>query len=131
VLVVVEYNSVFGPRHAITIPYDPGFVRTRAHYSNLYWGCSLKALCGLAERKGYAFVGSNSSGNNAHFVRRDRAAGIPILTPEQGYVESRFRESRDRDGRLTYLSGHKRLEAIKDLKVYDLDRQEFVRLGDL
>jgi hypothetical protein len=131
VLVVIEYNSVFGRDHAVSIPYDPNFNRTRAHYSNLYWGCSLKALCGLAERKGYAFVGSNSAGNNAHFVRKDKVGVIPVLSAEQGYVESKFRESRDRQGRLTYLSGNQRLHEIRAMPVFHLERQQLVRLGDL
>src|SRR5262249_33681403 len=32
-ITIVEYNSVFGPDFAITIPYDEKFVRHRAHYS--------------------------------------------------------------------------------------------------
>jgi hypothetical protein len=65
VLVIMEYNSVFGSERAVTIPYDPSFRRTRAHHSNLYWGCSLKALWLLAKEKGYVFAGTNSQGNNA------------------------------------------------------------------
>ena len=130
-IVVVEYNSVFGPDHAITIPYDPEFIRTRSHSSNLYWGCSLKALCQLATKKGYIFVGSNSNGNNAHFVREDLINNIPALTAEQGYVESKFRESRDIQGRLTFLTRKDRLVAIKEMKVYNLDHDNLVRIGDL
>ncbi len=51
VIVIVEYNSVFGVEHAITIPYQHDFQRTQAHHSNLYWGCSLRALAILAEKK--------------------------------------------------------------------------------
>jgi len=58
ILLIIEYNSVLGA-DAITVPYDPKFVRMKAHYSNLYFGASLKALCYLAEKKGYAFIGSN------------------------------------------------------------------------
>jgi len=98
VIVTVEYNSVFGVEHAVTIPYDPSFHRAKAHYSNLYWGASLKALCILADRKGYAYVGCNSNGNNAHFVRRDKLGRIPALTVQRGYVESKFRLARQSDG---------------------------------
>lgn len=131
VIVTVEYNSVFGFEHAITIPYDPAFYRTEAHYSNLYWGASLKALCVLAEKKGYALVGCNSSGLNAHFVRKDKLGKIPVTTCAEGYVESRFRESRDEQGNLTYLSGKERLNAIKHMDVFDLENQRLVRLADL
>jgi len=131
VLVTVEYNSLFGVEHAITVPYDPAFYRTQAHFSNLYWGASLKALCLLAEKKGYAFVGCNANGNNAHFVRKDKVGKIPTKSVAQGYVESKFRESRDPDGNMTFLRGKQRLEAIKDLKVIDMENNRESRIGDL
>jgi hypothetical protein len=119
-IVVCEYNSVFGPDLAVTIPYSADFDRTRAHHSNLYFGASLAALCHLADEKGYAFVGSNSAGNNAFFVRSDRLSGLRRLTSAEGYVESKFRESRDATGRLNYLSGVERLRAIHDLPLVDV-----------
>lgn len=131
ILVIIEYNSVFGDRYAITVPYDPNFNRTKAHFSNLFWGCSLKALGLLAEKKGYAFVGSNSQGNNAYFVRKDKLGRLKPLRIESGYVKSKFRDSRDRQGQLSYLSGEERLEVIKDMLVYDLEKNKLVRLGDL
>ena len=130
-IVVVEYNSVFGPERAVTIPYDPAFRRAAAHHSNLYMGCSLKALCLLAERKSYAFVGSNSSGNNAYFVREDKFGHIRRHSAESGYVESRFRESRDAEGRLTYVSGKERLAVIGEMPVYDLEKGSLVKIREL
>jgi hypothetical protein len=130
-IVVVEYNSVFGARHAVTIPYDPAFDRTRAHPSNLYWGASLAALCDLATSKGYRFVGSNTAGNNAFFVRNDCAGRLRSLEAGEGYVESRFRESRDDSGRLTFLAGSDRLRAIARLPVYDVRRDARIALGDI
>lgn len=129
-IVVVEYNSVFGPSKALSVPYDPAFQRTNAHYSNLFWGCSLRALCLLAERKGYVFVGSNTNGNNAYFVKRELAGGLLIKTPEEGYVRSRFRESRDATGQLTYVGGDKRRALISDMIVMDVEHNVLVRLGD-
>jgi hypothetical protein len=131
VIVIVEYNSIFGSEHAITIPYDPTFYRTKAHYSNLYWGASLKALCLLAEKKGYSFVGCNSAGNNAYFVRKDRVGKIPVKTVAQGYVESKFRESRDEAGNLSYLRGKQRLEAMKDMQVFNIENNKQVFIKDL
>jgi len=106
-MVIAEYNSVFGARQAITVPYDPAFNRTRSHYSNLYWGASLPALASLGRSKGYALVGSNLAGNNAYFVHESYLGrgGVVALTAGQSYVESRFRESRDQRGQLTYLGG--------------------------
>ncbi len=119
-IVVCEYNSVFGKDFAITIPYDPNFNRTKAHYSNLYSGCSLKALCILAEKKGYKFVGSDSSGKNAFFVREDVANNVSSCKCEEGYIESVARESRDKKGRLSFISGSERLKYIANKKVIDI-----------
>jgi hypothetical protein len=130
-IVIAEYNSVFGPRAAVSVPYDPSFTRSAAHSSHLYWGCSVRALCLLAERKGYVFVGCNSNGNNAYFVKRAAAANLVALAPEQGYVRSRFRESRGPDGRLTFLTGDARLSAIADMQVTDVERNALVRLRDV
>jgi hypothetical protein len=131
VIVIVEYNSVFGARQAVTVPYDPAFNRTRSHYSNLYWGASLPALASLARSKGYAFVGSNQAGNNAYFVRESYLGrgGIVALTLEEGYVESRFRESRDERGRLTYLGGAARRRMIAGMPVYDIERDAIIALS--
>ena len=131
IVVVAEYNSAFGSRHAVTVPYDKNFNRGRAHSSHLYWGASLKALVELGKRKGYAFVGSNNAGNNAFFVRCDRLNGQRELTAAEGYVESQFRESRDAAGNLTFLSGAARLQKIIDLPIYDVERSTVVTLGDL
>jgi hypothetical protein len=104
-LVVVEYNSRFGPHRAVTVPYDPDFIRSAAHHSNIYYGASLAAFCSLGKRKGYSFVGCNSAGNNAFFVRSDlRPVSIPELTAEQGFVPLQFREARDLSGKLAFLT---------------------------
>jgi len=119
-IVIVEYNSLFGNEREITIPYDPKFNRYQAHYSGLYQGASLAALCSLAEAKGYAFVGSNSVGVNAFFVRRDRLGSLKALTSKEGYVCSRVRESKDRSGNQDYLAGEARLDVIKGLPVFNV-----------
>lgn len=120
-ILVVEYNSTFGPDAAVTIPYEPTFERMKAHPTGLYWGASLAAVCMAAERKGLAFVGSNSAGNNAFFVRADLVGGLPLVTAQDGWVDARFREARDAHGRLTYLDGRAaRMEPIADLALVDV-----------
>ena len=37
----------------------------RLHFSNVYFGGSLKVMCDLGRKKGYEFVGTNSNGVNA------------------------------------------------------------------
>jgi hypothetical protein len=121
VIVIVEYNSIFGVDRAITVPYDKGFQRTRAHHSNLYFGASLKALHLLAGRKGYAFIGCNSAGNNAYFVKSEALNDVVREVPlEAGYVVSKFRESRDARGRRTHVTGPDRLRLIEGLPVYNV-----------
>ncbi len=119
IIMIVEYNSVFGIDRAITIPYQPDFIRTNAHHSNLYAGSSILSLCDLAEEKGYAFIGCNSAGNNAYFVKNEYLKDIKPLSVEEGYVESKFRESRDEDGKLNYLRREERLFCINGLPVYN------------
>ena len=97
-VVVVEYNHRFGRDLGVTIPYEEGF-RRGARHPVYYFGASLRALCLLGARKGYAFVGCNSNGVNAFFVRRDKmTAALRELTPEEGYVAGSFTESRDERG---------------------------------
>lgn len=92
-VVVCEYNSTFGSRAAVTVPYRRDFQRYEAHPSRLYYGASVAALCSLASRKGYACVGSNSSGNNVYFVKRDRLAGLKEVTAAEAWRPSRFHEA--------------------------------------
>ena len=119
IIVVSEYQSLFGCERSITIPYEADFVRQKAHYSHLYYGVSLQALCDLAEEKGYAFVGCNSGGNNAYFVRKDKLETLKALTAKEGFVLAHFRESRHRDGRLSFASGADRRKLISGLPVFN------------
>lgn len=120
-IVIIEYNSVFGANRTITTPYSNNFNRANSHYSHLYFGASLNALVTLSEKKGYAFIGCNSAGNNAYFVRRDKLNNIiKEISVEEGYVKSKFRESRAIDGSLNYLSGLNRLNLIKGMPVYNI-----------
>lgn len=135
VLVIVEYNSVFGLL-PVTIPYQADFVRTKAHFSNLYWGTSLGALYHLAEEKGYYFVGTNSAGNNAYFVRKDKlkldaSPNLSPLTLERGFTESKFRESRNQRNELTFLRGKNRLKAIEDCEVYHVLEHRVFKIKEL
>lgn len=129
IVVILEYNSVFGIERSITVPYDKHFIREHAHYSNLYFGASLRALHQLSSEKGYSFIGCNSAGNNAYFVRNDyindNVSEIPL---ETGYVISQFRESRDREGNLSLLSGADRIEQIRGLLVYNTENNQIEKL---
>lgn len=131
-ILIVEYNALFGRKRAVTIPYHDGFIRTAAHYSNLYYGASLAALATLAEKKGYRLVGCNSAGNNAFFVRDDVLGDLPVLLPSDAFFESRFCESRNRDGTLSYLRDRSiRLSLLKELPVIDVMTMQEGRIGEV
>lgn len=120
VVVIIEYNSLFGSERAITVPYKKDFYRTQEHYSNLFFGASLSAICNLAEEKGYFFVGCDSHGVNAYFVRKDKIKNLSPLMVKEGYISSKFTQSRDKKGKLNYLSYEKQIEAIKGLEVINV-----------
>jgi len=120
-ILVMEYNAVFGSDRAITVPYDPAFTRWKAHSSGLFTGCSLGAAAHLADRRGYALVGTNSSGVNAFFVRRDLVNDhVEVLSVEEAFTDSLFRDSRGPDGSMTHLAGGARLAAIRGLPVLNV-----------
>jgi len=129
-IVLVEYNSLLGLR-PIAVPYKEDFDRTTAHFSHLYYGASLGALQHLAHKKGYLLLGSNIWGHNAFFIRADIAGEFRSVRLEEAYVESKFRESRDETGKLTYVRGHDRIKLIQDMPVVQVVTGETGKLKDL
>lgn len=131
-ILVAEYNSAFGPERAVTVPYDPTFVRGDKHWSHLYWGASLAALVRAAEGKGLALVAGNRAGNNAFFVARDSLGEIPERTVAECWRPAQFRESRDRTGELTYLSDDReKLRLLRDLPLVDVDGGGEAAIGEI
>jgi len=129
IILILEYNSVFGIERAITVPYKSDFIRAKEHYSNLYWGASLKALYHLSKEKGYTFIGCNSAGNNAYFIRNDKLnEKVKEISLEKGYVKSKYRESRDINGNKTFIGGDKRLEVIRGLPVINVEKNQLEEL---
>jgi hypothetical protein len=131
VIVICEFNSIFGAERAVTIPYDRSFSRTKAHHSNLFWGASLGALARLAQARGFALVGCNRAGNNAFFVKHDRLGNLRPLSVADAYTKAQFAESRDQDGRLTFLRDPYRIREIAELDVFDLERECYVSVGEV
>lgn len=130
-ILVLEYNAIFGAHAAVSVPYEASFERTRAHYSNLYWGASLAALVGLSTRKGYVFVGCNSAGNNAFFVRKDVLGALsPVALPD-AFVPAQFRESRSADGSASYLNFLDARALIGDTPLVDVETMQTGKFADL
>ena len=88
-LVIIEYNSLFGPDRAVVVPYDPEFDRHRfleaAEGGHYYFGASLQALSRLAEQKGYRLILTEPRGVNAFFLRNDVGQEIPACDPSSAY----------------------------------------------
>jgi len=128
VIVIVEWNSVFGPRHSVTVPYDPFFDRRKAHYSCLYWGASISAFEALGLSKGYSLVGSNIAGNNLFFVRNDRLGRLASLNASQAYMLPSFRDSRDISGTLDFITIAERYRTVENLPVVDTSASKLTTL---
>ena len=130
-IIICEYNSIFGNSLPITVPYDSNFRRTKAHFSNLYFGANLKAFQYLLEPSGYTYIGSSSSRINAFFVKKDLAMKFLGNLKKPDFRPSHVRESRDEEGNLTFLSGHNRRMAIKNLEVVNLENNKMIRISDI
>jgi hypothetical protein len=130
-IVICEYNAIFGDVNPVTVPYDPDFNRTRKHYSNLYFGASIAALERLGQERGYVLIGSNVSGNNAYFIRKDLDIYLQGRVEEYGVRVSVFRESRNSSGELTFVRGLDRANLIAEIPVHHLERNELLPLGEL
>jgi len=130
-IVICEYNSHFGSSAEVTIPYDEAFVRGAAHFSQIYYGASVAALCSLGAGKGYSLVASNAAGNNVFFVRNDLVGSLPVLSPAQAYRPAQFREYHDENGRLTYDDFATRLRKISYLPLYDLKANAVRKISDI
>jgi hypothetical protein len=131
-VVVVEYNPLFGNSKALTVPEEEAFDRTQKHFSWLYYGANLKAFVNVLSDKGFRFIGTNRVGNNAFFVATDASHLIPF-NPDPNddcYFDWRVRESRDRSSQLSYRSGDERIIEIQDLPLVDLFSSEITNLRE-
>jgi hypothetical protein len=81
-VMALEYNWLFGPERAVTVPYDPNF-EIGVSGPRSYRGASLAALVHLGRRKGYRLVASERV--NAFFLRDDVCPVIPAIDVSRGY----------------------------------------------
>lgn len=130
-IVVCEYNSLWGWQRAVSTPYDPTFRRAAAHYSHVYFGASLAALEQLGRHKGYALVATDARGSNAFFVRDDLLGGLRARSAEEAYVATSVRQTRDEQGRLTFLDSRAALGLVADMPLVDVLTGATLRVGDL
>ena len=130
-IVICEYNSLWGPLEAVTVPYDAGFERSNAHFSKVYFGASIAALDHLARNKGYTLVGCNAAGCNAVFVRNDVRGNLGLLEPAAAYREAVFREAHDARGRLTFDDAVTRLRTVSEMTLQDVRTENVRRIADI
>ena len=88
-VLVVEYNALFGPERAVTVPYK----EFPADAPRLYRGASLAALEKAARSKGYRLVLCENEGCNAFFLRDDVIPELPGITPGEAFRPALVRQS--------------------------------------
>ena len=123
---IAEYNSVFGDEFDISVPNIKNFNREKYHHSSLCYGMSLKALIRIMKEKNFYFIGTNNFKNNAFFVNKNFSIDKYFSNLDKidtnnlsPYTNSLFKESRDKLGKLNFLSDDKRLEEIKECEIID------------
>jgi hypothetical protein len=129
-LVIVEYNSLFGSALPVSVPYRSDFLRSKAHFSNLYFGASVSAFEQLARKRDLVFVGCNMAGNNAFFVHSSIESGLPVQSVKDGYVKSKFREGRDLNGELILETAFASADLIAHLPLMNVITGEKLLVSD-
>lgn len=134
-ILVCEYNPLYGPYRACTVPKDDNYDRTMKHFSWLHFGMSLRAAIGLATDQGLVFAGTNRVGNNAFFVRGSLANKLDFSLPDTSdlsqFTDWRVREARDSNGELNYSSGSDRIKSMADCEVFDIEKNALIKVGTL
>ncbi len=117
VIIICEYNSLFGWEHPYTIEYKDDFVRGNGLPFQFY-GTSLRSADDLLKERGYSFIGCNSAGNNAYFIRNDYMQYLPVnaTSLEQGYNFAKFTEAFD-GSKNEWLRGVDKIRSINRLPV--------------
>ena len=80
-VLIVEYNALFGPSRAVTLP----AAGLPEHMPKGYFGASLSALEKKAREKGYRLVHCDTVGVNAFFLRNDVAPQIAGVAPSVAF----------------------------------------------
>ena len=132
-IVILEYNSYFGPDLLVTVPYKENFARSDAHYSYQFYGASLSAYIELMANKGYFFLGSNRANTNAFFVKEKYQGDFKhIKTFERSaHTLLNVRDSRNISGDLDFRPQLEIRELLSHLEVFDISNNRLAVLGDL
>ena len=71
--------------------------------------------------KKYFLLGTNTAGNNAFFMRNNFLKEVNKIIEEKKIFTSKFRESRNKNGNLTFLSKKESLLLIQNQFFIDLN----------
>ena len=129
-IIICEFNSIFGDLFKLSVPYKKEFIRNNAHYSNLYFGASIKAFISMLDDKGYTFLGTASSGVNAFFVRKEFESYFSKNIEENKIFPSIARDSLDVNDKLTYKNLLNSLNVINELEVFDFNENRTKKIKD-
>ncbi len=133
---IAEYNPVYGSDMEVTVPNLENFNRKDYHYSNLCYGMSLIALKNIMIKKNFYLIGTNSTRNNAFFISEEfkQSEYFPNIKIKDldYYTDFNYRESRDKNNKLTYISGKSCIKEIKECNVVDLkDNNKIKKISEL
>lgn len=129
-IIVCEFNSIFGDKFKLSVPYEKDFFRNKKHYSNLYFGSSIKALVSLLKSKGYFFLGTGSRGVNAFFVKDHFKSFFADKIKEIKIFPSKARESLNQKGEMTHGNILDEIDNLRDLEVFDFDENKIKKLSE-
>ncbi len=135
-IAIIEFNANFGEELEVTVPNLEKFNRTKYHYSNLCFGMSLKAAINIMDKKNYYFIGTNLMRTNAFFISKNFSKNeyFPQIKVDDisQILDVNFRESRDKSGKLNFLSGKEKIKEIRECEVVDLSNQnKIAKIKDL
>ncbi len=130
-ILIVEYNSTFGPDLAVTVLYDPGFVRGEQHASWLYWGASLAALTAWPSARATRWWAATA--RQQCVLRATRRPSRPARgVCGRGLRAQPLPRVPRADGQLSFVSDHRdRLALFADMPLWDLDRDAAITVGEL
>ena len=126
IIIICEYNAIFGDKLKLTVPYDQKFNRNKKHYSNLYFGASINAFIDLLKQKNYSFLGTDSRGINAFFVLKDYSLQIEEKIKYKRVFKSTHREALNQEGKLSYINFNEQLSLIHNLNLLDLQNNKTI-----
>lgn len=114
-IIVVEYNSAYGPTQSKTIQYAGDFNIHKAHKSHLYYGVSIAGWKNLFAKFGYTFITTDSNGVNAFFVDTNQFESTFLSQIKgQPFAENSFQMRKFKFG------WEKQFELIKDMNFFEI-----------